>query len=153
MNRFSVGAHPLPIVTTSETMSHRFLPFRCTVWQAAAMLILVLAACRSTLPLTGNLPIQLPGFVAAGQSLTVTVGPVNAVDGTSIGLVMVGSLGPRLYQATFNSGTAQFNIPGEHTAQAGYLTFVAASDQARGEGGVVLMSGERTQSARGASRN
>lgn len=117
------------------------------------MLVLVLAACRSALPLTGDLPIHLPGFVAAGQSLTVTVGPVNAVDGTSIGLVMVGSLGPRLYQATFNSGTAQFTIPGEHTVQAGYLTFVAASEQARGEGGVVLMSGERTQSARGASRN
>lgn len=107
------------------------------------MFIVLLAACRSAPPLTGDLPIRVPHIATMGQSLTVTVGPVNAVDGTVIGLVMVGSLGPRLYRATFNAGTAQFTIPGEHTTQTGYLTFVAASDQARGEGGVMLMPGDR----------
>lgn len=153
MGSVITGVRRLPFNSNLTRPTDRHLHLRRFVWRVAVTALIVLAACQTALPLSGNLPIQLPSFITAGQALTVTVGPVNVVDGTAIGLVMVGNLGPRLYRATFMSGTAKFDIPGEHTVQSGYLAFVAASDQARGEGGVVLTSGNRTRVHRSADRD
>jgi hypothetical protein len=106
----------------------------------------VLSACRAaTTPTPIKLPISLPEQLIAGQSVTVRVGPTDAADGTDVGLVMVGSLGPRVYQSTFFKGIAVFVIPGEHTLQTGTLAFVAAAERARGEAGLILRSGGKFQ--------
>lgn len=105
------------------------------------MVALALSACRTALtPAPHKLPIMVPQQLIAGQSITVTVGPIDAADGTDVGLVMVGSLGPRVYQSTFQHGVAIFVIPAEHTLQTGTLAFVAAADRARGEAGAILLS-------------
>lgn len=105
------------------------------------ILALVLSACRAALtPAPLKLPVMVPQQLIAGQSITVTVGPTDAADGTGVGLVMVGSLGPRVYQSTFQRGVAIFIIPAEHTLQTGTLAFVAAADRARGEAGAILRS-------------
>jgi hypothetical protein len=88
--------------------------------------------------LRGTLPIVAPQAINAGETVNVTVGPVTVNDGTLVGLVMVGSHGPRVYRSTFEEGFASFVIPGEHTLQPGYLALIAASESARGETGVVL---------------
>lgn len=106
----------------------------------------VLSACRAaTTPAPIKLPVSVPDQLIAGQSLTVRVGPTDAADGTDVGLVMVGSLGPRIYQSTFIQGIAVFIIPGEHTLQSGTLAFVAAADRARGEAGLILHTGNKFQ--------
>jgi hypothetical protein len=105
-------------------------------------LLLVTAAC-SDLPassplLTGALPIDAPKSAQAGEQLEITIGPVQAANGTPIGLVMVGLHGPRIYHTTISSGLARFVIPAQDTLQPGYLAFVAAVDEARGKAGVML---------------
>lgn len=102
-------------------------------------LVLVLMACQPTATvLSGRLPIHAPNVITAGMALTVTVGPVEATDGTRIGLVMIGRHGPYIYHTTFHSGIAEFHIPGEHTRQAGMMAFVAAAEDARGEASLLL---------------
>jgi hypothetical protein len=104
-----------------------------------SIVFFTLLACQEKLQtLSGVLPIQLPQVITAGESVTVTVGPVNVVDGTRIGLVMVGKGGPRVYNGKFERGVAEFNIPGQDTLQHGYLAFIAAAQEARGEAAMIL---------------
>ncbi|MCU0463094.1 MAG: hypothetical protein MUF38_00830 [Anaerolineae bacterium] len=114
--------------------------------RAVLVLAFILSACRAALtPPAAKLPMTVPYQLIAGQSVTVQVGPTDAADGTDVGLVMVGSLGPRVYQSTFIRGIATFVIPGEHTLQTGTLAFVAAAEAARGEAGLILRTGARFQ--------
>lgn len=102
-------------------------------------MLLLLFACQTQSPyLTGVLPIEVPNMVDTGTSITVTVGPVQAIDGTNIGLVIVGKHGPRIYRGTFISGFAEFTIPKEDTRQPGYFAVIAAAGDARGETGMIL---------------
>lgn len=102
------------------------------------ILLTILFACQTHTNLTGILPLNAPSSITAGESVVITVGPVRVLDGTNVGLVMVSKHGPRIYSGTFEEGVAQFNIPGEHTLQSGYLAFIAASQDARGEIGMQL---------------
>lgn len=90
------------------------------------------------LGLTGDLPVHAPGRLHTGSAFTVTVGPVTALDGTNVGLVMIGSHGPRLYTSTFQHGVARFSIPAEHTRLAGTFALIAAAQNARGETALVF---------------
>jgi hypothetical protein len=103
-------------------------------------MLLLLFACQSqSTYLTGILPISAPNTVDTGTSIIVTVGPVTeAIDGTNIGLVVVGKHGPRIYRATFVNGFAEFTIPKEDTLQPGYFAVIAAAGDARGETGMIL---------------
>ncbi len=101
--------------------------------------LLIFAACSPNRALTGKLPIDAPALANAGEQIDVTVGPVpNASNGTAVGLVMLGTYGPRVYQGQFEAGLAHFTIPSEHTLQPGYLALIAAADQARGEASIIL---------------
>lgn len=92
---------------------------------------------------SGHLPVHVPLGAAAGDVLHITIGPVTVMNGTPVGLMLVGMQGPRLYQAEFQAGHALFTIPAEHTLQPGYLALIAASGAARGEASIVLKSSER----------
>lgn len=93
--------------------------------------------------LTGNLPIRAPRAAAAGDTIQVIVGPVQASNGTPIGLVSVGLYGPMLYNSVFESGIANFTIPADHTDQPGYLALIAAADHARGQTSIRLLARRR----------
>lgn len=104
-----------------------------------AGIVIVFSACRPALPpLSGILPIHAPQIIIAGSPLKITIGPVAATDGTGVGLVLMGSRGPHVYHTTFQHGLAEFWIPGEHTRYSGYMAFVAAADDARGEASLLL---------------
>lgn len=92
--------------------------------------------------LTGNLPIRAPRAAAAGDTIQVIVGPVQASNGTPIGLVSVGLYGPMLYNSVFESGIAEFIIPSGDTEQPGYLALIAAADNARGQASILLFNQE-----------
>lgn len=115
------------------------------------LLLAFIVACSPTASqvLTGNLPMQAPDMIVAGQAVTVTIGPVSVVDGTRVGLMMVGQHGPRVYNGTFEQGVAQFDIPGEHTFPAGQLAFIAAAEDARGHAGVLVRPRTNQPSASG----
>lgn len=68
----------------------------------------------------------------------VTIGPINIMDGTKIGLIMMGQHGPKIYKATFEEGIAEFDIPGNDTTQPGYRAFIATLGESRGEAGMLL---------------
>lgn len=102
-------------------------------------ILIAVSACRPILPpLSGILPIQAPPIIVAGSPLKITIGPVAANDGTGVGLVLMGSRGPHVYHTTFQRGLAEFLIPGEHTRHPGYMAFIAAADDARGEASLLL---------------
>ncbi len=114
------------------------------------LLSAVLLTTCAPAPLSGILPVNAPQSIIAGDAVRVTVGPVRVSDGTNVGLVMISKHGPRVYQSAFEAGVAEFTIPGEHTRQVGYLTFIAAAQDARGETGLRLQprsSGDRQQAA------
>jgi hypothetical protein len=90
--------------------------------------------------LTGDLPVHAPGRLNTGSAFTVTVGPVTALDGTNVGLVMIGTHGPRLYTSTFQHGVARFSIPAEHTRLAGTFALIAAAQNARGETALIFQN-------------
>jgi hypothetical protein len=105
--------------------------------------LLLVLAVSDDLPasaplLSGSLPIDAPKLARTGEQLEITIGPVAAANGTPAGLVMVGLHGARIYNTTISSGLARFVIPAQDTLQPGYLAFVAAIDEARGEAGIVL---------------
>lgn len=102
------------------------------------LIAFILFACQNAIPLSGNLPVQAPHYLAVGTPLTVTVGPVTVTDGTHVGLVLVGKHGPRIYRSTFEQGVAEFRIPAEHTLQAGTFALIAASQNARGEAAMIF---------------
>jgi hypothetical protein len=106
------------------------------------MALTVLLTCQTGSPLSdrlsGELPVHAPGRLSTGSAFTVTVGPVTALDGTNVGLVMIGTHGPRLYHSTFEHGIARFAIPAEHTRQAGIFALVAAAQNARGEAALIF---------------
>lgn len=109
------------------------------IYPLYSLLLLLITACQpGIIPLRGSLPIHVPAVLTTGMPITVRVGPVEVIDGTGIGLVMMGKYGPYTYHSTFQSGMAEFFIPGEHTRQAGYLAFVAAAEEARGEASLLL---------------
>lgn len=99
---------------------------------------ILLFACQQSEVLSGSLPLHAPSAIVAGDTITVTVGPVTVEDGIHVGLVMVGRHGPRLYQSRFEQGIARFDIPGEHTLEPGFFAFIAASQDARGEIGMIF---------------
>jgi len=106
------------------------------------LFVLLLAAGRGMAPyaarLSGDLPIGAPLIASTGDEISVEIGPVNAGDGTPVGLVMVGTHGPRVYNTTFEAGMAQFVIPPADTLQPGYLALIVAADDARGEASILL---------------
>ena len=109
------------------------------------MTLSLLITCQNSpqpagIGLTGDLPVHAPGRLNTGSAFTVTVGPVIARDGTNVGLVMMGSHGPRLYTSTFQHGVAQFSIPAEHTRLAGTFALIAAAQNARGETALVFQN-------------
>ncbi len=108
----------------------------------AYSLSLIANACTSHTPpyLTGSLPIEAPRVAYAGDQIEIIIGPVAAHNGTPIGLVMVGTYGPKVYNTVFQSGLAYFTIPSGDTLQPGYLAFIAAADDARGEISIILKS-------------
>lgn len=114
------------------------------------VLLLVLVACVSEArqPLTGTLPVMAPLTALAGQEIQVVVGPVDVDNGTPIGMVLVGTYGPRVYNTVFASGVAAFTIPSEHTLQPGYLALIVAVDKARGEASIVLIPNRSASAAR-----
>jgi hypothetical protein len=109
-------------------------------YHVTLLLILLLFACQAQTTLTGHLPIHIPDGTMTGSTITVTVGPVQALDGTNIGLVIVGKHGPRIYRGTFESGFAEFIIPEEDTRQPWYFAVIAAAGDARGETSMILRS-------------
>lgn len=98
---------------------------------------------RSPDQLSGTIPIDAPTSSESGHPITITIGPVNARDGLPVGLLMIGSSGPTTYFGKFNSGKAQFIIPGETTSQLGYLTLIVAAENARGNASVILYHTDR----------
>ena len=89
--------------------------------------------------LDGNLPVLVQRTVQTGEKINITVGPVEADNGTQIGLIAVGAHGPKTYQSTFSSGMAHFVIPELHTGQPGYMALIVAAGAARGEASVTLI--------------
>lgn len=120
------------------------LPFFRALKHAVGILsilgLILLSNC-TTQPTTlqGMLPVVAPSALHSGDSLRVTVGPVADADGKSIGLVMIGAQGLNVYRSVFEADTAYFDIPQADTAQIGYLTLIAAVDDARGETVVMLL--------------
>lgn len=104
------------------------------------ILILLVSCMDGMQPLAGRLPIEAPRVAYAGDEINITVGPVTANNGTPVGLVMVGTYGPKVYNTVFQSGIAHFTIPSKDTRQPGYLALIAASDEARGEASIILYS-------------
>lgn len=116
----------------------------CGIVISVSLFITIAAACSQNIGLTGELPVDAPALANAGEKIAVTVGPVpGANNGTSVGLVMLGTYGPRVYRSHFEAGLAYFTIPAAHTLQPGYLALIVASGDARGEASVILFS-ERT---------
>ncbi|GAB4516223.1 MAG: hypothetical protein OHK0046_21180 [Anaerolineae bacterium] len=74
------------------------------------------------------------------------IGPVSASNGTPVGLIMLGTYGPKVYNTVFDAGVAHFVIPSKDTRQPGYLALIAAAEDARGEASIILLS-EGTASA------
>lgn len=142
----------MKLTHTAPPISQLFIQFfawsyRSHIWKGYGSrlfvytvgILIAFSACRPTLPpLSGILPIQVPSIIIAGSPLKITIGPVDANDGTGVGLVLMGSHGPHVYHTTFQRGLAEFWIPGEHTRHPGYMAFVAAADDARGEAGLRL---------------
>lgn len=130
--------------TPGPTPSMIRLLTRLTHYYALLIMVLcLLMTCQyppqsTGISLTGNLPVHAPGRLNTGSAFTVTVGPVTALDGTNVGLVMIGTHGPRLYTSTFQHGVAQFSIPAEHTRLAGTFALIAAAQNARGETALVF---------------
>lgn len=119
--------------------------YRIPLVIVALLWLTVAVACSRNTELTGILPIEAPALANAGEKIAVTVGPVpDATNGTSVGLVMLGTYGPRVYQSEFESGLALFTIPASHTLQPGYLALIAAADNARGEASIILFSTSTT---------
>ncbi|NJL57813.1 hypothetical protein HC928_23790 [bacterium] len=112
------------------------------VFLAALLLIFILSQCTSDSRLTGYLPIEAPMVANAGDQIAITIGPVVVDNGTPVGLVMLGTYGPRVYRTEFQSGLAYFTIPAEHTLQPGYLALIVAAEEARGEASIILFSTE-----------
>lgn len=113
--------------------------------------MLIVQACgggSGPIPLTGVLPVAAPNAAHAGQSIQVTVGPVEVDNGTPIGMVLVGTFGPRVYNSVFEAGMAQFIIPPEHTLQPGYVALIFAAQEARGEASIVLFTASRSSTTR-----
>lgn len=104
--------------------------------------LFVLVSCQQSpqpiTPLRGELPIDVPRVASVGQSIDVQIGPVPALNGTPIGLIAVGTQGPRVYNTVFNSGMARFMIPSTDTRQPGYMALIAAADDARGEASIII---------------
>ncbi len=95
--------------------------------------------------LTGDIPIRAPSTASAGSAIDVTIGPVNVANGTPIGLVMVGIHGPKVYNTVFQNGEAHFRIPPSDTYQTGYVALIVASQDARGEASIIVLSSQRTR--------
>jgi hypothetical protein len=108
--------------------------------------LVCLAGCMGAnrLPLTGDLPVAAPLASHAGEAIQIVVGPVEVDNGTPIGMVLVGTFGPRVYNTVFTSGIAAFIIPAEHTLQPGYLALIVAVDSARGEASIILIPSRTT---------
>jgi hypothetical protein len=108
-------------------------------------LLLSLMACGSEkaapVMLTGNLSLKAPETIKAGEAATITVGPVDAPDGTPITLVLQGSYGPRLYKATFVNKQARFDLPAQDTRQAGTVNVLARAGNATGAASFTIQSG------------
>lgn len=102
--------------------------------------VLPVSCGNETAQLSGILPIDAPSIVVTGTQIEVRVGPVEANNGTPIGLVAVGTYGPRVYHSEFQSGEARFLIPADDTRQPGYLALIVAADDARGNTSVILFS-------------
>ena len=103
---------------------------------ALLLLAFVLCGCSGQAPaplaLTGTLPIHAVASIQAGTAVTVTVGPLHVHEGTAITLAMVGSYGPRIYQAVFHRGVAAFVLREKDTRQTGVVTLTARSGTAQG---------------------
>ncbi len=91
--------------------------------------------------LSGSLPVSAPETAEVGTTVTVSVGPVEAPDNTTVNLVTIGSYGMRLYQELFTGGSVQFVLPPEHTAHSGVVTLLASSGGARGTTTLTLEPG------------
>lgn len=138
-----MGIHQRSAPTPSANASViRLLTGMTHVYALLIMAVSLLITCQyppsTFISLTGDLPVHAPGRLNTGSAFTVTVGPVTALDGTNVGLVMIGSHGPRLYTSTFQHGVAQFSIPAEHTRLAGTFALIAAAQNARGETALVF---------------
>jgi len=83
-------------------------------------------------PLTGNLVISVARTITAGQPVVVTIGPTAASNSTPVTLLVVGSYGPRIYQASFHNKMAHVALPGKETQQSGVVTLTALAGQAQG---------------------
>ncbi len=82
--------------------------------------------------LTGELPIEVPGIVRAGEDLTIRVGPFDEAEGAVIELVMLGGLSTQLYQATVTDDYATFELGEAATRWSGHWTLIAHSGEAEG---------------------
>lgn len=90
------------------------------------------APATPTVSLTGELPLEAPRIVRAGEDLTIRVGPFDEADGAVIELVMLGGLSTQLYQATVTDDYASFELGEAATRWSGHWTLIAHSGEAEG---------------------
>jgi hypothetical protein len=88
--------------------------------------------------LEGVLPVVAPEKVQAGETVSVTVGPVKAAEGVAVTLVAIGSYGPKIYRANISKGQAVFSW---QARESGLVSLVATSGNARGEGKLTVVPG------------
>lgn len=113
------------------------------LWVILFSAIVLMACLPSAVILKGELPLTAPRVVVIGEPLHLSIGPVANAAGKPVGLVMISTQGPKVYNSTFNADTATFDIPITDLSQPGYLTFVAVVDNARGQT-IVHLQAERT---------
>lgn len=114
--------------------------------------MIVITACtradKIVPTLTGNIPIHAPTTARIGSAIEVIVGPVDVANGTPIGLVMVGVHGPKVYNTVFQNGEAHFKIPPSDMYQPGYVALIVASQEARGEASIIVLSPRHSKAER-----
>lgn len=119
---------------------------RCFIF--LGMLALLALACRKqeTPPapflLDGELPINVAAEAPVGEPLPVTIGPVNAPDGTPILLTATGTFGTWAFRGLLQGGYLTITLPPEFTRHSGLVSLVATSGHAVGEAETRLLAGE-----------
>ena len=106
--------------------------------------VLFLSACKRSAPppppLTGEIPVSVVPSARVGDSVSVTLGPMDAVNGTPVLLTVLTTYGPRVLTAAFANQYARILLDETYTKNSGQLSLLAQSGDARGQAQVQLVA-------------
>ncbi|MCU0495088.1 MAG: hypothetical protein MUD01_26165 [Chloroflexaceae bacterium] len=92
------------------------------------------------MPASVSLRLDAPPTLVAGTAATVRLS--GAVpDGTSATLLLLGSYGPHMVQASFSGGSASFALPAEATRHAGVTDLIASAGEAQARSQLDILPG------------